>query len=169
MRFLKEEIVFQEVPDEVSILFHITNCPYKCKGCHSSEVNKPNVGKILTNKLFREILMQYQGLATCVVFWGGEWERSTLIEKLQIARELEYSTCLYSGLDDISDAIFKELTYLKVGSYQENCGGLDSETTNQRFYRVSTMENLNYRFQRKFTHKLKGESNDDTNARSSFQ
>ena len=36
LRFDREEIVWQEVPGEVSLAFLCSGCPLRCQGCHSS-------------------------------------------------------------------------------------------------------------------------------------
>ena len=53
-------------------------------------------------------------------------------------REHCLKTCLYSGCDCIQPFVplLPLLDYLKIGRYDEKLGGLDSGTTNQRFYRV---------------------------------
>lgn len=47
-------------------------------------------------------------------------------------------TCLYSGFDIVEPfvAFLPMLDYLKLGHYDEHLGGLDSPTTNQRFFRI---------------------------------
>ena len=47
-------------------------------------------------------------------------------------------TCLYSGFDIVEPfvALLPMLDYLKLGHYDEHLGGLDSPTTNQRFFRI---------------------------------
>ena len=49
-----------------------------------------------------------------------------------------FKTCLYSGFDTPAPFILllPLLNYLKLGPYDERLGGLESPTTNQRFYRV---------------------------------
>ena len=46
--------------------------------------------------------------------------------------------CLYSGFDIVTPfvAFLPMLDYLKLGHYDERLGGLDSPTTNQRFFRI---------------------------------
>lgn len=48
-------------------------------------------------------------------------------------------------------SIFPLLDYLKVGAYDERLGGLDSPTTNQRFYQVEygLLEDKTQLFRRK--------------------
>ena len=35
LKYLGYSIVFQEVPNEVSLAVNISGCPHKCEGCHS--------------------------------------------------------------------------------------------------------------------------------------
>lgn len=62
-------------------------------------------------------------------------------------------TCLYSGASTPSAfcPLFPLLDYLKIGAYDEQRGGLDSPTTNQRFYQVKNglLEDKTYLFRRK--------------------
>ncbi|OUR63064.1 hypothetical protein A9Q74_02315 [Colwellia sp. 39_35_sub15_T18] len=95
--YLPPTIVFQEVPDEISLCFSITGCKVGCKGCHSTELWNENYGSPLTNKAFIQWLKKYQRLISCVVFFGGEWQPHALIEKLLIAKNFGLKTCLYSG------------------------------------------------------------------------
>ena len=139
-------IVFQEVPNEISLCFSITGCKVGCKGCHSTELWHDQNGISLTNKNFTQWLKKYQGLISCVVFFGGEWQPTALIEKLLIAQHYGLKTCLYSGEKYIDMDISHHLTFLKTGVWDEALGGLDSTKTNQVFRNVMTGEKLNYLF-----------------------
>lgn len=143
---LPPSVVFQEVPDEISLCFSITGCKVGCKGCHSTELWNENYGSALTNKAFITWLKKYQGLISCVVFFGGEWQRHALIEKLLIAKNLGLKTCLYSGEKYIDISISQHLNFLKTGPWQAELGGLESSTTNQIFRNVNTDETLNHLF-----------------------
>ena len=130
-------VVFQEVPNEISLCFSITGCKVGCKGCHSTELWHAKNGIALTNQAFTEWLKKYQGLISCVVFFGGEWQPNALIEKLLIAKKFGLKTCLYSGEESgekhIDLRIIQQLDFLKTGKWQPELGGLDSITTNQIF------------------------------------
>jgi anaerobic ribonucleoside-triphosphate reductase activating protein len=143
---LTPTVVFQEVPNEISLCFSITGCKIGCSGCHSTELWDENKGKPLCNKRFKQLLKRYQGLITCVLFLGGEWHANALIEKLIIAKHFALKTCLYSGLDHISTNISNHLTYLKTGAWNASLGGLESKNTNQIFRNMLTGENLNHLF-----------------------
>jgi anaerobic ribonucleoside-triphosphate reductase activating protein len=148
MRYAFTDVVFQEVPDEISLLFFICGCPHRCAGCHSSSLWIENQGTPLTTEVYTDWLNRYQGLVTCILFFGGEWWPTQLAAHLQLARGLGYKTCLYTGLDDVSPEIKQHLNYLKTGPWIPRRGGLDRPTTNQKFIRLSTGTVLNDRFQR---------------------
>lgn len=139
-------VVFQEVPNEISLCFSITGCKVGCKGCHSTELWQEDNGVSLTNKNFTQWLKKYQGLISCVVFFGGEWQANALIEKLIIAKNHGLKTCLYSGEKHIDINISQHLNFLKTGAWHETLGGLDSPTTNQVFRNVISGERLNHLF-----------------------
>ncbi|PCI60606.1 MAG: anaerobic ribonucleoside-triphosphate reductase activating protein [Gammaproteobacteria bacterium] len=143
---LTPSVVFQEVPNEISLCFSITGCKIGCKGCHSTELWNESYGMPLTNTNFIHWLKKYKNLITCIVFFGGEWQASALIEKLLIAKNFGLKTCLYSGQDHIDINISQHLTFLKTGRWQAKLGGLDSTTTNQVFRNLLTGEKLNHLF-----------------------
>ena len=35
LKYVNTGIVFQEIPDEVTLAINISNCPCRCPGCHS--------------------------------------------------------------------------------------------------------------------------------------
>lgn len=35
LKYCSYDIVFQEVPNETTLVFNISGCPHKCEGCHS--------------------------------------------------------------------------------------------------------------------------------------
>ena len=150
LHFTREEIVWQEVPNEVSLAFLISGCPLRCVGCHSADSWKANCGKILSAEYLRLRLQQYRGLLTCVLFLGGEWQPESLLSLLKMAREeFGLQTCLYTGYerDELPPEMLPELTYLKTGRWLPERGGLDNPNTNQQFMDLRTGENLNHLFQ----------------------
>lgn len=147
MRFVTEQICFQEVPGEIALGFTISGCPVGCKGCHSADTWSPRMGRVLTPTYLLERLDTYKGMLTCVLFLGGEWHPDILTYYLKLAQQQGLKTCLYTGYDDVSEQIKAQLTYLKVGRWQAELGGLESASTNQKFYDLRSGECLNYRFQ----------------------
>ncbi|MCL2247577.1 MAG: anaerobic ribonucleoside-triphosphate reductase activating protein, partial [Lentimicrobiaceae bacterium] len=71
MRFLSYDIVFQEVPGEVALAINISNCPNRCKGCHSSHLQE-DTGEELTEDVLFSLLNIYGNAVTCVCFMGGD-------------------------------------------------------------------------------------------------
>lgn len=145
MKIESYDIVFQEVPDEMSLCITVCGCSNKCEGCHSSHT-WGNSGKDFTIEDLKDLLLKYNTYITCVVFMGGEWEQDTLISMLRTCKAFYLKTCLYTGLDDVNEKIKNELTYLKTGRYIKELGGLNSKTTNQVFKNLITDEVLNYKF-----------------------
>jgi len=143
MQIANYKVVFQEVPDEISVAFIVTGCSLHCKGCHSSEYWN-NVGTELTVDKYLSILSKNE-LSTCVAFFGGEWT-DELPLFLDIAIEKGFKTCLYTGETEVSDILLNKLHYLKTGPWIESLGGLNSENTNQIFRNLITGEVLNYKF-----------------------
>lgn len=142
------QIVLQEVPSEISLLFTITGCRLNCLGCHSPEIQNAKFGTPLSSEIFTQWIDKYQALISCVVFFGGEWQSKRLIELLKISQGYKLKTCLYTGKDKVNQAIMTHLDYLKLGPWVESLGGLDSSNTNQRMFNVKTGELLNVRFLR---------------------
>jgi len=134
LKYLGYSIVFQEVPNEVSLAINISGCPYKCRGCHSEYLWEYK-GNYLCDDLFG-LIEKYKGLITCVCFMGGDQNPSDLLYCFHIVKQFGLKICLYSGNDDEASLaqLASHCDYLKVGHYDEHLGGLDSPTTNQKFY-----------------------------------
>ena len=115
LRFDREEIVWQEVPGEVSLAFLCSGCPLRCQGCHSSGSWKAGRGAVLSEDYLRSRLQQYRGLISCVLFMGGEWHCALLEGMLRIAREEGLHTCLYTGLE-------RNELLLRAGAARLHCG-----------------------------------------------
>jgi anaerobic ribonucleoside-triphosphate reductase activating protein len=146
MNYYDLQVVLQEVPGEISLCFSITGCLLKCDGCHSSFLWKNENGTPLTDEIFINLLNKYKGLASCVLFMGGEWHPEQLSNFLQIAKDQNFKTCLYTGEEKIPETILKNLTWIKTGRWISKLGGLGSKTTNQRFTEVKTNRTLNHLF-----------------------
>ncbi|MBX3017382.1 MAG: anaerobic ribonucleoside-triphosphate reductase activating protein [Bdellovibrionaceae bacterium] len=148
MRYLSARLVFQEVPDEISLALLITGCPMRCRGCHSSDAWNGGRGRELCAEDFDFWLARSRGALTCVLFLGGEWEPEALAAWLDEAHRRGLKTCLYTGLEraEVPEELVARLDYLKVGPYRADRGGLDSPRTNQRFYDISTGRDLTFRF-----------------------
>ena len=144
LKYYSYTIVFQEIPDEISLCFEITGCPLRCAGCHSPHLRNHKLGEELSEGVLKELLEKYKNFITCVLFFGGEWEEGSLVERLDTCKSYDLKTALYTGRDAISKRLKDKLDFLKTGPYIEELGGLaDSKTTNQILINVKTGEKLN--------------------------
>jgi|AGTN01.2.fsa_nt_gi anaerobic ribonucleoside-triphosphate reductase activating protein len=143
LRFLSYDIVFQEVPNEITLAVNISNCPYRCKGCHSPYLQEDK-GDVLDENALRTLLANYGAAITCVCFMGGDAEPET-VERLSVfvrdATSNRMKTAWYSGREKFpGECSVANFDYIKIGPYIERLGGLDSPDTNQRFYHVENGE-----------------------------
>ena len=151
LKYLGYSIVFQEVPEEVTLAINVSGCPHRCEGCHSKYLWEYK-GEYLTDD-FTSIVNKYTDLITCVCFMGGEQNDLELIQMCSIAHKLGLKTALYTGCDFIQEVSFDlvaNLDYIKVGHYDERCGGLDNINTNQRMFKwEGKWKDITYMFQRR--------------------
>lgn len=146
MNYLSRQIVFREIPNEVSMSYLITGCTLRCHGCHSSDSWNAAGGKPLTLEILTVHLQKYKEWITCVLFMGGEWHEAELIQFCQFVRGQKIKTALYTGAEKVSPQLLACLDYLKTGSYVRTLGGLDSKQSNQKLVNVVTGEILNSYF-----------------------
>ena len=139
LRFVSYDIVFQEIPGEVSLAINISNCPNRCEDCHSPHLRE-NIGEPLDNDALILMLQKYGDAITCVCFMGGdaspeEVEQCAIFIRKQ--RNGLIKTAWYSGKEIFPETCaLQNFDYLKLGAYKKHLGGLNSPTTNQRFYQI---------------------------------
>ena len=134
LKYYNAMVVFEEIPDEITLAINITNCPCHCKGCHSKFLWE-DVGTELTDEELRKLIEKNEGI-TCVCFMGGDASPKEINELAEEVRSKNLRVAWYSGRDEISDDINLFLfDYIKIGHYDEELGGLNKETTNQRLYK----------------------------------
>ncbi len=151
LKIASYDIVFQEVPGEVTLALNISGCPCHCKGCHSPHLWE-DTGEPLTTDLLDVLIEKYAGLITCVCVMGGDQEPEEVFRLAEHVKTHSPSshthpplhTAWYSGRPYTPDsADFKPpfrfhlsvFNFLKFGPYIETLGGLKSERTNQRLYK----------------------------------
>lgn len=140
MNFLSRQLVFREIPDEISLSYLITGCPLKCPNCHSADSWNSSSGQRLSEWVLLEDIKKYRSAISCVLFMGGEWNEVELVNLLKLALSQSLKTALYTGANDVSVNIKSNLNYLKTGPYIESLGGLSSSKTNQKLINVHTNE-----------------------------
>jgi anaerobic ribonucleoside-triphosphate reductase activating protein len=137
MRVYAEDIVFKEIPDEVSLAFTISGCQNNCRFCHSPFL-KEEIGAYMGVYTMDDRVRENRNFVTTILFMGGEHLQEELVQHLKHIREYfpELKTAWYCGLDDTQQnkELLDLLDYYKIGSYKEELGGLKQETTNQRLY-----------------------------------
>ena len=67
LKYVDYDIVFQEIPDEVTLAINLSNCPHRCAGCHSPHLRE-DVGETIDKELLLSLLNRYSGAVTCVCF-----------------------------------------------------------------------------------------------------
>lgn len=151
LRYADYDIVFQEVPDEVTLAINLSNCPNRCKGCHSPHL-MADVGEPLTEESLSILLNKYGKAITCVCFMGGDVfpdEVQHLAAYLHRQSITPVKVGWYSGKPQLPEGFdINYFHYIKLGPYIEELGGLKSVKTNQRFYRIANgeMQDITYRF-----------------------
>ena len=147
LKYINHSIVFQEVPNEVTLAINISGCPVHCEGCHSKYLWE-DTGNYITDDL-PQLLETYKDKITCVCFMGGDHNRDCL-EELKylcyLCGEAGLKTALYTGRTIYSELIafaIHYLDYLKVGEYISELGGLDNPNTNQRMFQMAVENDQN--------------------------
>ena len=143
------DIVFQEIPGEVTLALNLSNCPCHCPGCHSQHLAE-DIGEPLTEELMDDLIGRYKGLITCVAFMGGDADPEEVARWAEYVKAFRLKTAWYSGRMNMPKDE-KAFDYVKLGPYIEALGGLKSEKTNQRFYKREddTWIDITASFQRK--------------------
>lgn len=146
-------VSMQEIPDHIAFAINIGNCTQGCEGCHSKDVmgyGNP-VKEVPLKKVIKKATKVHKLGATACCIMGGTTNvgvtRKSLTALINALSPIfEDGVGLYSGSDNaIEDGIdddginyyyahYTPLTYLKIGSYKKDLGGLDKITTNQRYY-----------------------------------
>lgn len=154
MKFVNEQIVFQEVPDEVTLAINISGCPCRCPGCHSKYL-WTDTGEELTHDIIDKMIEKYRGEITCISFMGGDAFINDLNDMANYMRNIhpELKLAWYSGRTIIARNLMKDLfDYIKVGPYIAHLGPLNKPTTNQRLYKkigYDQWEDITNRFWKK--------------------
>lgn len=61
-------VTMTEVPEEISLTIAVSNCAFRCSGCHSAYLWEDK-GELLLPTLPR-LIHRYSGLVSCVCFMG---------------------------------------------------------------------------------------------------
>lgn len=131
-------VVFQEIPNEISLAFTLKGCPNNCEGCHSPHLRELG-GRILNKESLQNILDKYKNSITCVLFLGGDRWHNEISKLCKVIHDNNLKTAMYSGNDILDDILIRNLDYYKIGAYKEEFGGLNNKNTNQRLYKIENI------------------------------
>ena len=154
LKYTDTQVVFEEIPDEITLAINISNCPHHCPGCHSPYLRE-NIGEDLYGDMLVDMIEKNDGI-TCVLFMGEGKDEDALFKLIDVIRHFYGSRIkigLYTGSENVSPFLWENLDYIKLGPYNEREGPLNNPKTNQRLYRKSygKWEDITYRFWRKGT------------------
>jgi anaerobic ribonucleoside-triphosphate reductase activating protein len=159
LRYYNYDIVFQEVPGEVTLAVNLSNCPNACRGCHSAHLQE-DVGAVLDETVLSEWLARYGSAITCLCFMGGDADPQRVAALAAFLREqtkYPLKIAWYSGKNTLPDpAPVACFDFIKLGAYREDLGGLSSPATNQRFYRMRQGEMIDETAQFQGRHEATG-------------
>ncbi|MCQ2209799.1 MAG: anaerobic ribonucleoside-triphosphate reductase activating protein [Paludibacteraceae bacterium] len=153
LKYADYDIVFQEIPNEVTLAINISNCPNHCIGCHSPYLMN-DVGEELSESALETLLEKYGRDITCLCFMGGDGDPLGVMSLAHYMKEKHQSIKVgwYSGKNSLPESFpLTDFDYVKIGPYREDCGPLKSKTTNQRLYKIDkgNMEDITYMFWKK--------------------
>ncbi len=155
LKFYNTDVVFQELPDEVTLAVNISGCPCRCPGCHSKFLWE-DVGTPLDEPAIDGFMDEFGKDISCLCFMGGDAEPETVNLLANYIRRAyaDKKVGWYTGRTLISPKIDRRnFDYIKVGPYIAHLGALKSPATNQRLYRLDPatqeMTDLTSRFWKK--------------------
>ena len=156
LKYVNTGIVFQEIPDEVTLAVNISGCPCRCPGCHSHYLWE-DVGVTLDPSAIDDFVLRYGRNITCIALMGGDGDPMAVNQLAQYIHENhpQYHVAWYSGRLRIPAKVCKtDFDYIKVGPYIRHLGPLNSPTPNQRHYKQAddgTYSDITSRFWRNAT------------------
>lgn len=128
LKYTDTQVVFREFPGEITLAINISGCPNHCPGCHSPELQQ-DIGEELNWDSLEELIKENPGV-TCIGFMGGDND-PMLVKYLahQVRTHFTMRVGWYTGIGNAQT--MREMDYVKIGTYQEQFGPLDTPTTNQ--------------------------------------
>ncbi|MCR5679689.1 MAG: anaerobic ribonucleoside-triphosphate reductase activating protein [Prevotella sp.] len=151
LKYVNTAVVFQEIPDEVTLAINIANCPCRCPGCHSHYLWE-DIGIPLDTAAIDAFVGKFMPDITCIAMMGGDADPKGVNLLAQYIHE-EYpqlKVAWYSGRLRVPPVVCKaDFDYIKIGPFIRHLGPLNQRTTNQRMYRRKDngeFEDITYRF-----------------------
>ena len=138
LKYVDTDIVFQELPDEVTLAVNLSGCPCRCPGCHSKHLWADG-GEVLDGAAVDCLLARQRQEVTCLSLMGGDAQPQEVNRLACWLREHhpKLKIAWWSGRSLLSPLVqLANFDYIKLGPYLRHLGPLRSRTTNQRLYRV---------------------------------
>lgn len=143
------------LPNAITQIIQFDNCINACPECHSKYLWEDGSRDMGLNELLGE-LDSSEDVPYVTIY--GEYvsnpksvTRSEFVKLLVFLKEHGYKVSVWSGRDNLEDLfpIIRFCDSIKIGRYNSKFGGLDQETTNQKFYQVTLngLANRTYIFQ----------------------
>lgn len=147
-------LTFAEVPDKLAVYFSLGDCAKGCVDCHSSsDLGVPyDLADGMTIDEMKEVAEKaIQKGANAIIVMGGTNCYSFSLSALRVVLKSLVDiapVCLFSGSDDFIKikalAMETGCSWVKVGSYKKELGGLQSRHTNQRYYKKELKTYIDY-------------------------
>jgi anaerobic ribonucleoside-triphosphate reductase activating protein len=139
IKYVDAQVVFSEIPGEITLAINISNCWFHCPKCHSTWLWQDS-GKPLTMEALDSLIKKNEEGLTCVCFMGeGAYEQKYINARARYVK-IHYPKLkvgLYTGRAVIPPHLdLRYFDYVKIGPYDENKGPINKPTTNQRLYKV---------------------------------
>ena len=137
MKYINCGVVFQEIPDEVTLSINISNCPCRCPGCHSKYLWKDE-GEELNTDTMDSFITEYGRDITGICLMGGDANPMEVNHLAQYINQHypEVRVAWYSGRARVPHGVnMCDFDYVKLGPYIAHLGGLKEPTTNQHLYK----------------------------------
>ena len=137
-------ITLAEMPNNISCYIQLANCNIKCKGCHSKFLWKKISQTDLQQILSYVIASKNKGADMFIVFGdiNNDISSDDLLLLVRSASSI-LPVCIYSGADNVEKAlgnnyaeILPYLSYIKIGKFNKNLGGLANRNTNQQLFLI---------------------------------
>lgn len=135
IKYYDYAVVFQEIPDEITLALEISNCPHHCLECHSPWLRE-DLGTAITHEELLKLIQKHKYIS-CVCFMGGDANHDEIVELSKFLRDnTDKKIAMYSGDKELDEKLIEVLDYYKIGPYIKERGPLNDPNTNQKLYLI---------------------------------
>lgn len=89
LKYTNTQVVFREIPDEITLAINISGCPNHCEGCHSPYLAYDIGTELSFNELLR--LISINPGITCIAFMGGDQDPGYINKLAEVIKHSDYS------------------------------------------------------------------------------